>query len=449
MVDITTSYIAFLALSAVLFWRLETRLAILIVFFGGWLVLPVGPYPPLQPSDGFAWWITGLALPGDMLLSKAWGVPAVALAGAMLADRRAVGRFRPCRWDLPVLLWCLWPLGLALSGTALRPEAPLAAAYLTGCWGLPWLLGRIWFSDTAGRVALLKGCAGAGAACLPFALLEGTGTLRFYEVLYTPHPFRDDGWARYVGFRPVGLFEHGNQYGIWVALSALAALWGAVTYRQTGSGRRWLFLALLTLAIACAAQSIGALLSLIAGGAILAGWGRRLTGLLLMAGFGALGLLAALHLSGVVPLEYIARQTAIGQTLLEGFRTVGRGSFLWRISADLKSLEIAQEVFLQGTGLWDWWRPSDSRPWGLWLLLIGQFGLIGFLLCYGTLLALAGRGLYHLRRMPAWVGSSAALPLALIVIFALLDSFLNAFFYFPALLAAGAIAADRAHPQTL
>ena len=441
MVDIDTSYLIFPVLSALLFWWFETRVAILVTFFGGWLVLPVGHYPPpFQASDGFPWWITGLALPADMLVSKAWIVPTVALSGALLSDTSALRRFSLSWWDAPMALWCLWPLISGSFTDAVSPPAAIAAAYLTGCWGLPWVLGRVWFSSPEGRVLFLKGCAWAGVACLPFAVLEGTGTLRFYDRLYGTHPFHADGWARYVGFRPIGLFEHGNQYGIWVAVSALAATWAAITTRKRVNGIGFLPVALLTLALTLSAQSIGALLLLILGLLILLCWRLALTGPLLAVCMGTLALLAALHLSGIVPIERIARDTAIGQFILETFRSLGRGSFLWRISKDLQSLEIIQTAFVTGTSIWDWWRPSSSRPWGLWLLLIGQFGIIGFLLSYGSLLALVGRSLRRFRAAQVWVVSSAPLPLALIVLFALIDSVLNAFLFFPALIAAGAIA---------
>src|SRR5471030_986044 len=59
----------------------------------------------------------------------------------------------------------------------------------------------------------------------PIALLEGVMGPRVYGWIYELHPFRADGVARYVGFRPLGFFENGNQYGIWVAATALAAIW--------------------------------------------------------------------------------------------------------------------------------------------------------------------------------------------------------------------------------
>lgn len=86
------------------------------------------------------------------------------------------------------------------------------------------------------------------------------------------------------------------------------------------------------------------------------------------------------------------------------------------------------------------WRPAGSRPWGLAMLLAGQYGLVGVGLAFGTLAAVAFRTAVRRHGRPVWTTGGAALPLALIVVLALGDGVLNAFLYFPAMLAAGAIA---------
>jgi hypothetical protein len=30
-----------------------------------------------------------------------------------------------------------------------------------------------------------------------------------------------------------------------------------------------------------------------------------------------------------------------------------------------------------GSGEWDWWRGGTARPWGLWLLAFGMYGIVG------------------------------------------------------------------------
>src|SRR3981081_971241 len=76
----------------------------------GWLILPVGNFPAGSADAIFPFWITGTAVPSDMLLTKMWWPPVVALAGALLTDRKALTHFRPGWVDVPMVLWCLWPL---------------------------------------------------------------------------------------------------------------------------------------------------------------------------------------------------------------------------------------------------------------------------------------------------------------------------------------------------
>jgi hypothetical protein len=98
---------------------------------------------------------------------------------------------------------------------------------------------------------------------------------------------------------------------------------------------------------------------------------------------------------------------------------------------------------LIGTGQWDWWRSQPSRPWGLAMLLLGQFGLIGTALAAGTLLLPAARIAWQAPRGDAL--SARALPwlLAIVVLLAMLDAVLNSFVFFPAVLIAAALANDR------
>ena len=437
-------YLAFGAAALALFWRLPARVAILAVVFGGWVILPVADYPPVDPGVSFPWWITGLALPGEMLISKAWVIPTVALIGAVLFDPGALYRLRPAWLDIPMILWCLWPLAGGMMQGGGMPDPMLATLYLLGSWGALWVLGRLWFADADSQLLLLKACAWSGLVCLPFAVIEGFGDISLYQMVYEPHPYVTDGLERYFGHRPVGFFEHGNQYGLWVSVAALAAVWLAVAVQRSVLG---FATALLALMIACAAQSVGALLLLGASLVLMIFWRLRIIWPLIVLGLATVLLAGALHLSGLVPLQWFAKQTEIGQFILSTFRSLGRGSFTWRIAQDLKAMALIDGGWLTGTMIWDWWRPAGIRPWGLWLLLVGQFGLLGFALAYGVLVTTAARGLSRLRGQRIWNRAAPAMPLALIVLVALADSLLNAFLYFPAILAAGALVRPEFAPD--
>ncbi len=443
--NIDIAFLVFVAVAWLPFRYCRPASAVAIVFFGGWLLLPVGHYPASPAEGGFPFWIVGLAVPSDMLLTKAWIAPATALLGAALFDGATLRSCRPRWFDAPIAAWCAWPLmqsllALATSGVDSRPPGWLASLYVVGCWGVPWLLGRIYFARREGGLLLARAMTLSALACLPVALIEGVAGPTLYRFFYEPHPLQADGAARYLGFRPLGFFEHGNQYGIWISLSALAAVWLALACRGERFATAWRVTAAVIVAMALAAQSLGAVLMLAAGTAFLALCRHlrpRASAIALVA---VLVVGGAVYVSGIVPVMRIGKDTAIGRQVVDAIRATGRGSFAWRISQDQKLLADAREHLMVGSARWDWWRPKATRPWGLTMLLLGQFGVVGLALALGSLLWPALRIAWLVPRASGWRVEALPLMLTTIVVMATLDGLLNSFFYFPAIVAAGALA---------
>jgi hypothetical protein len=429
-------FVVLWAASLLAFWRLPPRTAAFGVLLGGWLFAPVGLFPSGSADAVHPYWITGAAVPSDMLVHKAWIVPLAVLVGAAVFDLDRLRRIRPTWFDAPVAAWCLWPI---VQGTWIEgaDPAPLtSAAYLAGTWGATWLIGRLYCTRHDDLLALARGLALSVIALLPFALVEGLLGLQTYGWWFGDHPFRNDGFERYFGWRPLGLFENGNQYGLWVSLCALVALWlGFARNAQ----RPWRAVALLALAVALAAQSVGALL--LAGlGAVALALLSRVRPRALLVGAAALSLaLALVYVSGAVPVVRIAKETAVGRAVVDTFKAVGRGSFTWRVARDQQALDQVQANLVTGSARWDWWREQQSRPWGLAMLLLGQFGLIGVLLAFGTLSAPAARVAWCAPRGDPLVDPALPLLMALVVMLALADALMNSFFFFPALAIAGGL----------
>ncbi len=431
------AYLCFVPIAALCFLRLPARIAILVTLIGGWWLLPVARYPPVPAGITFPWWVTGIALPSDMLITKAWVPPLVALGGAAIRDWRTLRSWRPAFIDLPMAGWCLWPLieGVVTGGS---PPGWLATLYVTSAWGIPWLIGRVWLSGAGGERDLLRAIALSGAANLPVAIVEGVRPAWLYTMIYGPQPFQTDGVQRYIGYRPLGFMEDGNLYGLWTALAAFSAV--ALLRDPENRGRGWLALAAVNILVALAAQSAGAIILFGIGLVLLTLW-RRPAFLPALAGAAALLVVAAAaHLSGIVPVQALAR-TPAGQHLIGEMRSIGRESLLWRVSQDAKTLGAIAAHPIAGTGRWDWWRSYGTRPWGQATLLLGQYGLIGLVLAWGALVSACIAAFARLRRQTERATDTAALPLAILVLLALVDAALNAFFFFPAILAAGAIAA--------
>jgi len=441
--NIDLVYVLFALAALAVFRALPPAVAALAVFLGGWVVLPVGHFPAGSAAVEFPYWITGLAVPSDMLLTKAWVAPAAAMLGVLVFDRPALMRLRPVWADAVIALWCAWPLLQAAVSADAQPAGWVASLYLAGSWGLPWLLGRLYCAAPQGQLLLVKGLALAGVACLPFSLIEGVVGPAVYGWVYEIHPFRLDGAVRYLGYRPLGFFEDGNQFGLWVSLCALAAVWLAWALPPGREARLARVLAALSVLMAVAAQSVGGILMLGIGVAVLSASRVLRPRLMLAAALAALILGGAIYVSGVVPIARIGKDTAFGQRVIGAFRSVGRGSFTWRIGQDQKLLADAMAKPLAGSANWAWWRPKDTRPWGLSLLVIGQFGLIGLVLCFGALLWPALVAAWRAPRGSPWRTSALPFALAVIVALTVLDALMNSFIFFPAVMIAGALAATR------
>ncbi len=446
---VSAFYAGFALLSLPLFRLLPARQAIAVVYLAGLLYLPPLAYPPVDPRV-FPWWITGSALPSDLMLGRAWVVPLVALVGGLAVDRAAWRAFRPCLGDLAMLGWCLWPMAqtLVVPGTS-SPAGWRSALYMMGVWGVPWLLGRVHFSTRDDGWLLLKIFCLVTLPLAPFALWEGLAGPGLHDAMFGHHPFRADGVERYLGYRPLLLFEHGNQYGIWICCAALAAAAVARAAHEAEVRRethdravagRWLVIAAVLGLMALIAQSAGALLLLLVALAPLFSravrrWVRLGLAPLLFCG----ALLGGVYASGALPIRAIVENTASGQALLEGVRATGRGSIAWRVSQDLKTLPLIAQNPVAGLARWDWWRPAETRPWSEAMLILGQFGVIGLLLAAMLLcgpvidvLAMPRRGRRRRQLQRA---------MALIVAMAVVDGMLNSFIFLPAILLAGALAA--------
>jgi hypothetical protein len=442
--DINAVFIICLVVALAVFKLLKPPVATLMVLLGAWILLPVGHYPTGSADAIFPFWITGLGIPSDMLITKAWIGPWAALVSVMVFDIKTLLAFRP-RWaEAPMLAWCTWPLlQSVLVAAPSQPAGVVSALYLLGCWGLPWLLGRLYFSTPEGLRQLVRALTYSALAMVPFSLYEGVFGPNAYGIFFEPHPFRADGAERYFGFRPIGFFEHGNQFGIWVSLCALAAVWRYAVLPPGRSRNLALVAAAVSVAAALAAQSVGALLLLGAGGALL--WSSRWMRLrfVVFGTLGALTLSAFVYGSGVVPVNEMARGTELGQRVVNVFKAAGRGSFTWRISQDQKLLAEVKAHPVVGSAKWDWWRAKNTRPWGLAMLLLGQFGLVGLTLCFGSVLWPALREAWQAPSASGWQMSAMPLLLAVIVGLTMLDALMNSFIFFPAVLIAGSLAGRR------
>src|SRR4051812_26329018 len=145
--------------------------AVVIAYIFAWLFLP-----------NVSWKFSGI---------PDYGKESATLLGVLLGlavfdpSRLMAVRFR---WfDLPMTVFCLCPFTAAMS-VGLGPYEGTSAvvAELTR-WGLPYLIGRAYFSDLAGLRQLATGIALGGLIYVPLCLIEIRMSPQFETWVYGIH----------------------------------------------------------------------------------------------------------------------------------------------------------------------------------------------------------------------------------------------------------------------
>lgn len=332
----------------VLFARLPRHRAVLVAFIAGVLFLPglldkkinadapnpvPVPYAPLTKQNTIC-----LAI----------------LVAAIVFDRKRLLAFRP-RWvDVPMVAWCLCPYLSSLTNAAPPDETtPLYDGFSqsraqTLLWGVPWFIGRLYFTDATRFRELLRGVVGGGLVYVPFCLIEARVSPQFHKWVYgfEQHDFIQA--VRPDGYRPTVFMEHGIAVGMWLVAATLFAfwLWWHGHERRLTVGRQsWPLVAavLVLLATTVVIKSTGALALGVLGAIVLIA-ARRVSVPL------ALGVLVA-----VCPLYILGRTEASKDAT--GWLRMKFSKWETEDEAELESLEkkAVQKPMLS----WGWWTSED------------------------------------------------------------------------------------------
>jgi hypothetical protein len=430
----------FAALSAVALYKFNKTYVVGISFMLGWLFLPSYVFHLAEmPKLGvFPIWILGSSVPSLDWFSKAWLIPCTLLALALAFD---LLRFQTIQYKWPdvcILMWCVWPIAQSLFADKQEPSGLAQAAYLIGAWGTPWLLGRAYFSTAADQLRLIKVITLACTLYLPISIIEGVWGPFLHEYFYAANAFRYIGIDRYVGYRPIGFLEDGNQFGVVIALTSVLGVW--LARLAIGPNAKFyktqaLLLCLMTLA----AQSVGAIGLAIVGVMLIFLWDQLNA---------KLALIASIVTFTTISLMYVLTadvgnwmwNSSLGQALVSFTKSIGRGSFAWRVWADQAALATVRDQIFFGTGNWAWWRQASIRPWGLPQVLVGQFGLVAVLVAFTAIFSGAIAHIFGSSRELTRQPRGGGLVLSIVLILAFLDALLNSFVYFPLLLIGGALA---------
>jgi hypothetical protein len=310
------------------------------------------------------------------------------LAGILLFHSADFKTCRPSVCDIPMAIWCCVPLLSAVAHWNTLQEGIAGAIYQAVSWGVPWVLGRIYFSDHSSLLLAAKACVVAAVFYVPICLVEICVGPHLYAFLYGYQPYRWVGATRYLGFRPIGLLEDGNQLGIWMAAATLVAVCLSVRRLATrilGIPMGWVAVMLAATTLLC--QSVGSIvLLLFLLPVVLLRRSSVLRILVIVLALGTASLIMfrmTTHLS----LRSLAQQNRVVYSLSSALTNIGRHSLAWRLARDESDMTVAMQEPLLGSGQWNWWQNGDSRPWSLWLLVLGMYGLVG-LVAFGLILFL-------------------------------------------------------------
>jgi len=364
----TIVMLAWIPTVLVLFAVVPPQRAVLVAMIGAWLFLPVVAYRlPFLPD-----------------YTKVSATCAGVFLGALIFDAKRIVRFLPGWVDLPVAMFCACPLASSLvNGLGLWDGVSGVLNSLVS-WGLPYLIGRIYFTDAKGLRELAIGLFIGGLLYVPLCMFEIRMSPKLHSMVYGFAP--REVQMRFGGWRPNVFMDGGLQVGLWMTAASLAGLWlwwkGAVK-KLWGLSMSGLVLVLFATTVLC--RSTGALALLFLNMAALGGCMLTKNRLVLI------GLV-------LLPPTYVALRTSglwHGEQIVELARILDSNradSLQFRINNENILLAKALQQPIFGWGGWgrgrvyDEWDNDVSITDGRWIIELGAHGIVGVASCFAAML---------------------------------------------------------------
>ena len=175
------------------------------------LIVGAAPFPPAAiPISG---------LPDyDKMMAATLGI----MLGTLIFQPNRLLEFRPRLFDLPMVCWCLCPLISSLDNGLGLYDGLSAALGNTVRWGLPYLVGRLYFGDLQGFRDLTIGIVIGALAYVPPTAFEIRMSPMLRGMVYGM-----GGWGglRFSGYRPYVFLANGLEHGMWMTIASLTAVW--------------------------------------------------------------------------------------------------------------------------------------------------------------------------------------------------------------------------------
>jgi hypothetical protein len=408
----------------VLFAIMPARKAAAAAIIGGWLLLP--PYR-----------LSIASLP-DFSKNTAAAI-GIALSTVVFGLHFIV-QFRPRWFDLPMLLWCCTGIGSSLFNGLGIYDGLADTVTQVLWWGLPYLVGRLYFSSLEGLRTFTVAMVVGGLSYVLPCLWEMRMSPQLLKQIYGATVW--GGTVRVGGYRPAVFFYSGLECGMWMSAVALVGWWlsRCGTIKRVGPIRFGPVVVWVLVGTAILCRSTGAAI-LLCGGILILWLSTRLrTRKLLWALVLYLPLYAALRVPNIWSGDNLVN-------LMEASLGSDRASSLgyrFKCEALLITKALQQPVF--GWGGWGRfaayeldrdpevrrtiWGKQQVPTDGLWIIALGTKGFLGLSLFY---LALELPVMLFLVRFPVqlWVhprvapAAVAATLLGLYMIDCTLNAFIN------------------------
>ena len=424
----------------------KPRQAVLWAYIGAWLFLPIfGIKINLLPD------LTKVSV-------SSLGV----LLGVMLFDPNRLLSFRPRWFDVPMLVWCLAPFFSSLKNGLGAWDGASGILQNLIFWGIPYLVGRIYFSDWEGFRELAIAMFIGGIIYVPLCLVEMRLSPQLHRWIYGYFQHSFVQTLRFGGYRPMVFMQSGLALSMWMACASVVAVWlwisGAMKHLW-GVPMVWPVMVLVITTILC--KSLASLAFLVVGLGTLF-WIR-----------GFRNALPLYLLIAAAPLYMLLRASGAwdGQNLVDLVTDMAGAqraqSLETRISAENKLTEKAFEHPVFGWGKWSPetpgkapWRVYDDRGKdvaptdGMWVITLGTdglFGLVAITICilFPVILLRQRVPLAYWAHPLAAPAAAMAIVLVLHMLDNLLNAMLNPIFVLGmgGLAAIGSAAARRPAPQ--
>lgn len=353
-----------------IFTLLPPRRAVVAAFIAGWCFLPM----------------YGYSIPGLPDYNKQNATCFGVLLATAIFDGARFTKFRPRVIDLPMLLWCICPFITNALGEFGPYEGLSTTVRHIFQWGVPYFIGRLYFTDLRSMRELAIGFFVGGLLYVPLCLFEIKMSPQLHRLVYG---FFQDEWIMTIrggGWRPTVFMQHGLAVGMYMCMAALLGMWMWKAKSFKGVlGVPAIVVAPLVFITAILCKSTGAIGLMMAGLAVL--WFTTL-----------IRTRWAVRLLVALPVTYMATRTVGGwdaRELVDAAQLISdeRGGSLWfRLRSESQCWDLVQPKLAIGFGRFVFaglrleGSTTEITPDGMWLIALISNGLLGLISLFASML---------------------------------------------------------------